>query len=87
MRWTTFARWWRLSVRSAGNIKGGDVDAVGPGLIRLDLTKYDSTAYEDEHRVAAVLDLPTARAMTIALIESIKKAELEEALANKKRKK
>lgn len=71
-------------MRSAGDIDGGDIVAVGPGLIRLDLTKFDSTAFQDAHRVTAVLDLHTARAMTIALINAINAAEVEQARSDKK---
>lgn len=72
---------------AAGDIKGGDVEVIGPGLIRLDLTPFDSSAYADGNRLSAVLDLNTARALTIALIESIKQAEVEEVRTNKRKKK
>lgn len=72
---------------SAGDIEDGTVEVIGPELIRLDLTKYDSAAFKDEHHVTVVLDLTTARALTIALIQTINKAEVEEVRVNKKRKK
>lgn len=71
----------------AGDIEGGEVMAVGPGIVRLDLTTYDSMAHQEGHRVTAVLDLTTARALTIALVHAIERAEAEKAPTRKRKQK
>ncbi len=55
------------------------IEVIGPGMIRLDI-------FTHEGRSAAVLDLHTARAAAILMIEAIAIAEVNEARSTKKAK-
>lgn len=69
-----------------GNIANLDVTVVGPGILRLDFLASVPPDHNRDDRYTSVVDLDTARAMAILLIQGIEKAELDEARASAKRK-
>jgi hypothetical protein len=66
-------------VKRDGDIKDLDVTVVGPGTLRLDFLASVPPDHHRDDRYTAVVDLDTARAMAIVLIQAIEKAETEEA--------
>lgn len=73
-------------MKRAGDIKDLDVQVVGPGTLRLDFLASVPPDHHHDDRYTAVVDLDTARAMAILLIQGIEKAETEEARSTTKRK-
>jgi hypothetical protein len=74
-------------VPSVGKLKDLEVTVVGPGLIRLDFFASTPPDHIRDDRHTTVIDLSTARAIAILLIQSIEQAEVSEARFSKQRKK
>lgn len=77
----------RSSVSTAGKLKDAEATAIGAGMVRLDLLASVPPDHASDDRYCAVIDLHTARAFAVMLIDAIAKAELEEARNKPKRKK